>query len=256
MRRSALLASAVPAALALLAACGEARPYADAPATSAAAAQCGSCHGDAATASRLSGAHAAHVAAGGPSLACGECHVVPATVGAPGHADGEADVVFGQRAGAAAARWDAAAKTCAVACHGTLDGAAAKPVWTGADGGAGALACGSCHAIPPPAPHTTSTLCGSCHPGYTATTVDATLHRNGRVDVTAQACGSCHAIPPATGRHAKHVNMGFSCGTCHAGASTTSGGPAHMNGVTDVSAPGWNASQTSCANSCHGTEYW
>jgi hypothetical protein len=86
--------------------------------------------------------------------------------------------------------------------------------------------------------------------------VDAVLHRNGRLDVTSQACGSCHAIPPANGRHAKHVNMGFSCGACHAGASPTAGGPGHMNGVTDVSAPGWNASRRSCANSCHGEEYW
>jgi len=253
MRRSALLVPAVSAVLALLSACGDARPYADPPATSATSAECAGCHGDAASASRLSGAHEKHVAAGGPALACGECHVVPASVSSPGHADGEADVVFGERAGGAAARWDAAAATCAVACHGSLDGAAAKPVWTG---GAGSLACGSCHGIPPAAPHTASTQCGSCHPGYTSTTVVAALHRNGNVDVTAQACGSCHAIPPPTGHHAKHVSRGISCGTCHAGASPTDGGPAHLDGVTNVSAPGWNASQSTCANSCHGTETW
>ena len=123
-------------------------------------------------------------------------------------------------------------------------------------GGDAGIACGSCHGIPPGGGHTSSTTCGSCHQGYTATSVNPALHQNGRKDVTAQACGSCHAIPPSTGQHREHVEEGISCGRCHEGASASAGGPGHMNGVVNVSAPGWNAGARSCANSCHGTERW
>lgn len=124
-------------------------------------------------------------------------------------------------------------------------------------GGGGTPACGSCHAVPPPAPHTTSTQCGSCHTGYTSTATNASLHQNGRVDVTAQSCTSCHGNPPTTGEHRKHVvDKRIACGTCHSGASSTNGGANHLNGVVNVSAPGWNGSTRSCANSCHGSERW
>ena len=29
-----------------------------------------------------------------------------------------------------------------------------------------------------------------------------------------------------------------------------------LNGRIEVSAPGWNPSNTTCANGCHGTERW
>src|SRR6266498_1657298 len=54
-------------------------------------------------------------------------------------------------------------------------------------------ACGSCHGIPP-ASHPTTTDCGMCHDGYTATTVNDVLHQNGVVDVIV-SCSSCHGDP-------------------------------------------------------------
>jgi hypothetical protein len=101
-----------------------------------------------------------------------------------------------------------------------------------------AQTCGACHAIPPPAPHTASTSCGSCHEGYTATTTNAALHVNGTVDVSAQACGSCHAIPPPS----PHTTT-TSCGSCHEGYTATSVNEAtHADGTVDVSG----------CTSCHG----
>ncbi len=295
------LAPAVLAGVLALAACGEARPVAG----EADAARCSACHGDAANAPALSGAHARHLDPGAlaGAISCGECHLVPSTLDSAGHMDGRVDVVFGDRAGGEAARWDGERGTCAVHCHGVSlgGGPAASPAWRAAGvaqlacgschgapppaphpasescaschpatvagdgaivaGGAhvngrvdvagGAASCGSCHSIPPPAPHAASTSCGSCHPGYGSTTVNAATHRNGRVDVTSQACGSCHSIPPSSGEHREHVEEGVSCGSCHPGASGTSGGPGHMNGRVNVAAPGWNPSSVSCANACH-----
>lgn len=104
------------------------------------------------------GAHQAHLQVPGElrgPVACATCHLVPATVTAPGHVDslGPAEVV-------AALGWDRDARTCATAwCHGP-----ARPRWT-ETGGAG---CGTCHGVPPTtAPHTPDmglTACGTCHP--------------------------------------------------------------------------------------------
>ncbi len=260
-RSVSLPALAVLAALLALAAC-EARPIAK-----RADAQCTGCHGGAdgpappkavngatSTGDRGVGAHQAHVATG--AAACEDCHPVPGAIASPGHMDGVVDVVFSESAGGSAASWDRSTATCAVYCHGATlaGGTATRPVWTQVDGTQ--AACGACHGIPPPAPHVASTSCGSCHSGYTSTSINAALHGNGTADISAAACGTCHAIPPATGRHGEHVEEQISCGTCHAGFTATSAGPSHLNGAVDVSAPGWNASTRSCANACHGTEQW
>ncbi|NVB81159.1 MAG: CxxxxCH/CxxCH domain-containing protein [Kofleriaceae bacterium] len=132
---------------------------------------CSGCHGDASSpappndldGNRLTtalgvGAHRAHldVPTGlrGP-IACATCHLVPATVGAPGHIDSmlPAEVTAGLG-------WDRAAQTCASAwCH-----QASRPRWTEA----GVVACGTCHGVPPAdASHSPSmplTQCASCHP--------------------------------------------------------------------------------------------
>jgi predicted CxxxxCH...CXXCH cytochrome family protein len=109
------------------------------------------------------GAHQAHLQARSrisAPIACATCHVVPATVSAPGHLDssGPAEVV-------ATLGWDRASQTCATAsCHG-----AGRPRWTSS----GEVSCGSCHGVPPATPsHTPDmalTTCATCHPG----TVDA-----------------------------------------------------------------------------------
>lgn len=109
------------------------------------------------------GAHQAHLQASArisAPIACETCHLVPATVNAPGHIDssGPAQVV-------ASLGWDRATQTCATAsCHGP-----SRPRWTQT----GQVSCGTCHGVPPATPsHTPGmalTTCATCHPG----TVDA-----------------------------------------------------------------------------------
>jgi len=159
------------------------------------------------------GAHLAHLVAGkmrGP-MACSECHVVPATVAAPGHLDavnatGSADVTFGPlaRTGGAVPSWNTPNLSCGTTyCHGaTLPNAATNgtnhtPAWTAtsAANAAAQAACGTCHGIPPPSPHSQNTACGSCHTGYTATTVNMAQHVDGTVQAAAMTCTSCHGDP-------------------------------------------------------------
>ncbi len=185
-------------------------------------------HGNAATATtaRGVGAHAKHLTGTtwrSAPIACAECHAVPAT-GDVAHANGNPLLTFGTLASTAWAgkpaitpTWNgaggAASTTCSsVYCHGAFPGGLnPSPSWTSP----GSVACGSCHGIPPAfqsdgvTAHTTSTACGSCHGGaYTSTTVDPTLHMNGKIDGGGESTG------------------GTSCGGCH---TTTFNG---MNGVT------------------------
>jgi predicted CxxxxCH...CXXCH cytochrome family protein len=238
---------------------------------------CTSCHGttgvnaappagtraETTTAARAVGAHQAHLAGAkvGKAVACSECHVVPTAMN---HADASVQVVFGSltKTGGAIPVWNGA--TCASTyCHGaTLPGGANKvPAWTTVDGSQDA--CGTCHAIPPAAPHVTRTDCGSCHTGYSATTVNLATHIDGKVDVVALTCSSCHgtatrtaisgadanetAAPPAdslgntavtargVGVHLAHVNQAtwraapIACSECHSGAVPTS--MTHSDGV-------------------------
>jgi predicted CxxxxCH...CXXCH cytochrome family protein len=164
---------------------------------------CTSCH------PAPGGAHAAHTQAThelAAPIACTECHVVPATIDAPGHlsASGEAAVFppggIGAiaSAGGALPSFDPASTTCAdVHCHGGGDALAADqamglqrmPSW-GDD--ADVISCGSCHGVPPiDGLHDvrwTLTTCASCHPK----TIDpsgaiiggaGSTHINGTVDV-------------------------------------------------------------------------
>jgi len=137
-------------------------------------------------------------------IACAECH-------AP-HGGMDHLLHFGPlaNAGGATATWDPATATCSNYCHGqTLGGGlVTSPIWTRVDGSQ--AFCGSCHGLPPPAPHPALvTACGACHPGYTATSVNLALHINGAVDLggTGTGCDGCHGFPPATGAHATHVGF-------------------------------------------------
>jgi len=129
------------------------------------------------------GAHQAHLQAlsriSAP-IPCATCHLVPASIDAPGHIDTlpPAEVT-------ASLGWDRTAQTCSSAfCHG-----ASRPVWTSL----GQVFCGSCHGIPPvDAPHTpamTLTSCATCHPGTVdpfgnIIVIDGTSeHINGVVDL-------------------------------------------------------------------------
>ncbi len=70
-------------------------------------------------------------------------------------------------------------------------------------------------------------------------------------------CGSCHGLPPKTGEHGEHKSR--SCSTCHGAgySSTTVNSATHNNGIKEVLASsGWNGTNRSCANSCHGKKTW
>jgi predicted CxxxxCH...CXXCH cytochrome family protein len=158
-----------------------------------------------ATATRGVGAHAKHLTGTTwrrTSVACAECHAVPAA-GDVSHASAaNATVTWGTLAttswaggAVTTATWNGS--TCAnTYCHGNFkNGANTPPTWTAA----GSVACGSCHAVStndgPGGNHPTGvgTNCASCHGGvYTNTTVDLDLHLNGTLDLPNMGCASCH----------------------------------------------------------------
>ncbi|HEX8910661.1 MAG TPA: CxxxxCH/CxxCH domain-containing protein [Anaeromyxobacteraceae bacterium] len=228
---------ALTALLALASGCDSGRSLSASSSAASTAATCTRCHGDPASGNAAPprsvaglvdtallgvGAHQAHLAAGplrGP-VACAECHVVPATVDAPGHmGKAYAAVTFGAlaTAGGAAASWDRVGATCTTYCHGvTLSGGTnVAPRWTQVDGTQ--AACGTCHGTPPgTGQHQRSEHlkpCGVCHTGYSTTSttsVNAAVHLDGAREV--------------------------------GGAST--------------SIKSWDAATRSCQPSCHGTQTW
>ena len=239
-------------------------------------------HGETATTDRAGGAHRSHLRAGpfSRALACGECHVVPAS---SSHSNGRVDLTFGPiaTAGGAAPGWTGTSCS-ATFCHGNFNGGNAgnAPQWTKVDGTQ--AACGTCHGVPPSNHSWDSTNCGSCHSGYTATAVNLDLHVNGRIDVAALSCTSCHgdaarndAAPPvgthgetattarAVGAHQAHLRSGpfsdgVACSECHVVPASAT----HTDGVVDLRfgviattggvAPRWNGASCS-ATYCHGS---
>jgi predicted CxxxxCH...CXXCH cytochrome family protein len=148
--------------------------------------RCGACHGSADDPWPGTAAHPSHRA---PELTtaieCGECHVVPATLHAPGHLDGVVQVVFGRRASSHDTEpdWDGA-RCNQVACHGAglEDAPAVVPVWSDTTGAASA--CGACHGAPP-SNHTASTSCdrSTCHGS------EVTRDASGRLGITSVGKG-------------------------------------------------------------------
>ena len=238
---------------------------------------CNTCHGSAQTAAPppwntpnhdpgAGGAHLAHVlSANGVAapLGCEFCHQRPATVLSAGHLDGAIHVTgyTGTDAAWSAAGgdpgWSAGSATCATAyCHGAFPGGNATnvPVWTSVGQGQGA--CGTCHALPPPAPHPalpSSGLdaCATCHPD-TVTAAGALVpaasggkHLDGLVEVSGghqpswmdQASPGFHAVSAVAGLGA--------CTPCH--GATLDGGFARV-ACADCHGAGW---RTDCTM-CHG----
>ena len=122
------------------------------------------------------GAHQIHLAGSETSRAvpCSDCHQVPEGALDSGHMDtpAPAEVVFSGAAVAHGALPVYSGGACQnTACHGAVfpDGHASggtnvAPVWTIVDGSQ--AACGSCHSLPPPAPHPIQSLnpvCSACH---------------------------------------------------------------------------------------------
>jgi predicted CxxxxCH...CXXCH cytochrome family protein len=161
---------------------------------------CGGCHGSGDDPWPTTGAHPAHASSSlSASVACESCHVVPDSVMAPGHLDSTpgAELTF---AGLALARgsepvYDATTGSCSeVACHGAAlsEPPPAWPRWRTA--APGAALCGSCHGVPPGAPHSQEKGCESliCHgseiaqwpEGPRITPSGQTLHVNGAIDVS------------------------------------------------------------------------
>jgi predicted CxxxxCH...CXXCH cytochrome family protein len=191
------------------------------------------------------GAHQAHLGSSGwhHELLCQDCHRVPANVDDPGHLDpAPAELNWSALvlADGANPSFDRAAATCAGSyCHGSTlipGGSNTVPVWTTVDGSQ--ASCGTCHGLPPGAPHPPGTDCGACHDEvYDGSNfVDASLHIDGIVQVT-NGCGGCHGNPPTPetesypgsgGAHVAHVSaLGHECSVCHGHNGT---GPAHDEG--------------------------
>ena len=214
-----------------------------------------------ATTARPVGAHQAHLVAS-PSwhrkVECGDCHVVPPSVDAPGHIDGDnvAEVVFSMRGGGSASSWNGT--SCTAACHGKAawGGSNPSPIWTRVDGSQSA--CGSCHGVPPPAPHPAGNNCAACHPTMEENSLnfrDPSSHINGVIDVVdvsaTGGCTSCHgaaanAAPPkdlrgnsatsaaTVGAHQAHLKSStwhhaVVCTSCHVVPQSV-GSPGHMDG--------------------------
>lgn len=232
------------------------------------------------------GAHQIHLRAGtdhGP-VACQECHVVPDSTDAPGHDDSArpAEITFGElaRTGDRSPHYDAQVKSCESSyCHGS----SYRPLWTEPRDNP----CGSCHGLPPPAPHPQSDKCSACH----GEVIDADgeflqpdRHVNGVVDYVAGDCKVCHgssenAAPPldtlgnedstarGVGAHQAHLSGGafgrpLACSECHVVPEKVED-PTHVDAapaevfLTGVAenggrAPRWDASSATCTNSwCH-----
>lgn len=233
---------------------------------------CNTCHG----VPPSTGAHAKHA-----SQSCGSCHgtgYTSTTVVAATHQD--KNVTMGSGAG-----WNATAKSCANSCHGSRS-------W----GGGSSSACNSCHAMPPSsgrhALHRSEHVsCAACHgSGYSTTTVNATTHRNGSVNLTpavrwnatsrscanacheperwggsapvpgpTTGCTSCHNIPPASGQHARHQSKRIGCGSCHGAgySSSTVNQATHRNGKVNLSfRVGFSTRRRTCSNACHHSKSW
>jgi len=153
--------------------------------------------------------HAKHLDGGdfwnGLGADCTACHVVPTDLT---HVTGTVQVTFGPLAthsGALVPTYFS--QTCSnVYCHG---GNGTSITWTGT------VSCGTCHQIPPADPatathqhgwHVTANSfpmvagCQTCHLGYTATTVDKSIHVNGAAQATLSDgtqisgwnCTACH----------------------------------------------------------------
>lgn len=223
---------------------------------------CSTCHGDADSSApprdlsghtlarfRGVGAHRTHLADGAlhAAYACDVCHPVPRTAEAEGHYrdDGRplpppARVTLMRGTGQEAS-YDSAEGRCGGSyCHSpTVDAAATnrRPLWTG---GREEAACGSCHGLPPAAPHPADARCQACHPrAFGPDGLVPALHANGLIEVgdDADSCSGCHgsaagSAPPAdvlggadpreptVGAHQAHLGASryrgpIPCSECH-----------------------------------------
>ncbi|GEJ57084.1 CxxxxCH/CxxCH domain c-type cytochrome [Anaeromyxobacter diazotrophicus] len=209
------------------------------------------------------GAHSAHLAptAISPGFGCVVCHVKPADAFAAGHIDGPtATVTFGGTAvgDTPPAAWNRAAPTCSgTYCHGNMrnGNTANAPDWTKV--GQQQAACGTCHGIPPPAPHPKSgsslTVCSICHDktmnpdGTMIPPSNGGLHLDGAIEASGH--DPSWIDPTSPDFHAFTAVRGLSsCKTCH-GALLDGG----VSGVACADCHnGSRASNFATCIGCHG----
>ena len=102
-------------------------------------------------------------------------------------------------------------------CHGNfrLGNPANAPSWTAPV----AVACGTCHGIPPGGTHPASTACASCHTGYSSTVVNRDTHVNGVLDVTGGGHAASWMDASSPDFHAFSADRGLAaCQGCHGAA--------------------------------------
>ena len=221
---------------------------------------CNTCHGDSTsnapprgtdgatmTSARGVGAHRSHLVATPDwhrEVVCTDCHVVPTHYLDPGHMDTAlpAELTWGTLAASDGASPGFDGVSCSgVYCHGeTLlsGGTNTTPTWTTVDGTE--AACGTCHGLPPDAPHVQSENCYACHPTIDSARLFPTpaLHINGIVEISLPSdCTTCHGsgtepAPPqdtlgntttasrGVGAHRSHLGTSpwrapIACGDCH-----------------------------------------
>lgn len=271
---------------------------------------CTGCHGteenlappidtsqNAATTIRSVGAHQTHLSGGQHSapVACDTCHLVPTEVDDPGHLDSDlpAEVMMSgmARAGGAQPSWLEDSATCAnTYCHGanSSGGTNVDPTWTVVDGSQ--TGCGSCHGLPPSAPHPDSDRCMLCHSptaGPDQTIANRATHIDGIVQASDGTCTDCHgggdnpAPPmdtmmqsdpalPSIGAHRSHlesatgISRPVACTECHVVPVETddpghidTGLPAELTwgplAAHDGVAPTFDRTTATCSNTyCHG----
>ena len=200
------------------------------------------------------------------AIACSDCHPVPDAIDSPGHADGTVDFAFSPLAstGGLLPHFDQTTATCSATwCHGSLlhGGRNTRPVWNNVGGGQ--ASCGSCHGLPPPAPHPSDTQCHKCHAGTVKADgtldVEGGLHIDGIVEATpyhpagwangdqhgAQAahdlstCKACHGDDLNGGSsnvscNQCHSGWKTSCTFCHGGTDNSTGAPPRSVGGSDA----------------------
>lgn len=197
------------------------------------------------------GAHTSHVRAG---IDCSACHVKPSP-GDHSHIDGTVRVTWGPVAtanGALSPRYDEATHTCAASyCH-SFYASSNQPDWTAPR----ADSCGTCHGLPPAAPHpdvgSDLAICSVCHSdsitaGGQLIPAPAGQHLDGSVSASGGHVAGWMDTGSA-GFHAFSVARGLgSCRGCHGqdlGGGISGVGCASCHGET------W---QTNCVM-CHGGE--
>lgn len=213
------------------------------------------------------GAHTSHVTASAisPAFACSACHVTPADAFAPGHITSatSAEVVFGGIAigrNVPAPTWSRASATCSSTyCHGATMVGGSTPDWTKVN--QGQADCGTCHGVPPPAPHPSVDVtlglarCSTCHPltiapnGVMIRPDQGGAHLNGTLEAMGHdqnwvnpASQEFHAfavernIQGCTGCHGALLDggaTGISCASCHNGTRAVAWGCTMCHGGTD-----------------------